>query len=568
MGAGDAIYISACADLWHCVYLLKEKSPFVNAVRDPGGVSMPYDVFISYSNHDKPTADAICARLEQDGVRCWYAPRDIRPGEIWAESIIKTIETVKVMVVVFTADSNKSPQVLKEITNAVSAGVTIVPFKLTDQQPSKSLQYFFADVHWLDAVGAPLNKSIESLSQKVRAIVREESTPPATPPPEPPKKNRLPLILGAAVLVVLLVGLGLLLGGKLGGGKSAPTALPQTVETTPTVAPIRETAAPATDAPAASTAIPTAAPTAEPTKAPTAEPTDTPVSGFAPLPTRPPVGEPTAAPTVNPNNADYFWKPTGVAYISDGKQLFVAPISSLYTITSAEITHGMRFMHDTGSDLPTFDKIASMQMGQFEGDNNEYHRFFHVTLRDGSVMEEDVQTARSILIFMTDSGRVLRKWHQIDSIQFDHSGACMVDWPEYARLTLRDGSTIIVPAFTLNPAIKARPSENTIGYTLMYEWPATIKTQRGYEIDFSEIRSLVFGEGSFRTDHLSDIWAEGLKPGWITELPVELIFRDGRTLSTGIAEDFLKFYALDEFGKVEVQADQIARIDFVTDITE
>ena len=125
---------------------------------------MPYDVFISYSHHDKAVADAICARLEQDGIRCWYAPRDIRPGEIWAESIINTIENVKVMIVVFTEDSNKSPQVLKEITNAVNAGVTIIPFKMTNDQPSKSLQYFFADVHWLDAVGAPLNKSIENLS--------------------------------------------------------------------------------------------------------------------------------------------------------------------------------------------------------------------------------------------------------------------------------------------------------------------------------------------------------------------------------------------------------------------
>ena len=298
---------------------------------------MPYDVFISYSNHDKTTADAICAKLEQEGIRCWYAPRDIRPGEIWAESIIKTIETVKVMVVVFTEDSNKSPQVLKEITNAVSAGVTIVPFKLTNQQPSKSLQYFFADVHWLDAVGSPLNKSIESLSQKVCAIVREESPSPVTlphePPHEPPKKKRLPLILGAAALVVLLAGLGLFLSGRLRGGKSAPTAAPQAVEATPTVAPVRETAAPATKAPTDKpAAAPTAAPTAEPTEAPTPEPTDAPVSGLAPLPTRPPVGEPTVAPTINPNNQSYFFKPTGVAYISDGKQLFVAPISSLYTI--------------------------------------------------------------------------------------------------------------------------------------------------------------------------------------------------------------------------------------------
>ena len=42
---------------------------------------MKYDVFISYSHKDKAAADAVCASLEADGVRCWYAPRDIAPGQ-------------------------------------------------------------------------------------------------------------------------------------------------------------------------------------------------------------------------------------------------------------------------------------------------------------------------------------------------------------------------------------------------------------------------------------------------------------------------------------------------------
>ena len=62
---------------------------------------MNYDVFISYSHKDKQIADAVCARLEQEGIRCWYAPRDIVPGADWAESIIRSIESVKVMIIIF-----------------------------------------------------------------------------------------------------------------------------------------------------------------------------------------------------------------------------------------------------------------------------------------------------------------------------------------------------------------------------------------------------------------------------------------------------------------------------------
>ena len=86
---------------------------------------MAHDVFISYSHHDKPTADAICAKLESGGLRCWYAPRDIAPGTDWAASIIDAIKASKVFVLVFTNYSNVSQQVIREISNAVQEGLII-----------------------------------------------------------------------------------------------------------------------------------------------------------------------------------------------------------------------------------------------------------------------------------------------------------------------------------------------------------------------------------------------------------------------------------------------------------
>ena len=44
------------------------------------GRGMEYVVFISYSHTDKASADAACATLEQAGIRCRIAPRDIVPG--------------------------------------------------------------------------------------------------------------------------------------------------------------------------------------------------------------------------------------------------------------------------------------------------------------------------------------------------------------------------------------------------------------------------------------------------------------------------------------------------------
>ena len=45
------------------------------------------DVFLSYSSKNKNVADAVVAEFEQHGIRCWYAPRDIVPGEEWVSAI-------------------------------------------------------------------------------------------------------------------------------------------------------------------------------------------------------------------------------------------------------------------------------------------------------------------------------------------------------------------------------------------------------------------------------------------------------------------------------------------------
>ena len=57
---------------------------------------MAHDVFISHSAKDKVTADAVCAMLESEGVRCWIAPRDVLPSMEWSEAIIDAMFADKV----------------------------------------------------------------------------------------------------------------------------------------------------------------------------------------------------------------------------------------------------------------------------------------------------------------------------------------------------------------------------------------------------------------------------------------------------------------------------------------
>ena len=54
---------------------------------------MTHDVFISYSSVDRTAADTVCSILEQNGIGCWIAPRDITPGLDFAEAIIAVGDT-------------------------------------------------------------------------------------------------------------------------------------------------------------------------------------------------------------------------------------------------------------------------------------------------------------------------------------------------------------------------------------------------------------------------------------------------------------------------------------------
>jgi len=135
---------------------------------------MPHDVFISYSSVDKTAADTVCSILENDGVRCWMAPRDITPGVPFAEAIIDAIKESKVFILVYSQNSNHSSQVIKEVDRAVHHGLAVITLRLEDVPMSKQLEYYISDVHWLDALTPPLEEHINRLSKVVKMLMTKD----------------------------------------------------------------------------------------------------------------------------------------------------------------------------------------------------------------------------------------------------------------------------------------------------------------------------------------------------------------------------------------------------------
>lgn len=130
-----------------------------------------HDIFISYSSKDKPVADAVCAHLEARKIKCWIAPRDLLPGILYQEGIIRAIEESRIMVFIFSSHSNSSPHIIRELTKAVSSGVIIIPFRIEDILPSKAMEYLISAPHWLDAITPPLEAHIRTLGDTIEGLL-------------------------------------------------------------------------------------------------------------------------------------------------------------------------------------------------------------------------------------------------------------------------------------------------------------------------------------------------------------------------------------------------------------
>jgi hypothetical protein len=135
--------------------------------------------FASYSLPDRECAHAIVAHLESEGVRCWIAPRDISPSSDWAAEIIDAISDALVMILVFSSSSNQSPQVRREVERAVHKQVSILPFRIEDVVPSKSLEFFLSSQHWLDAFPPPLEPHYRRLCGHLKSQALQPSPSPS-----------------------------------------------------------------------------------------------------------------------------------------------------------------------------------------------------------------------------------------------------------------------------------------------------------------------------------------------------------------------------------------------------
>jgi len=115
-------------------------------------MDIEYDVFISHSSLDSHIAFMLCKALEKQEFKCWIAPRNVKVGFPYAESIVDGIENSKTLIILFSTNANNSSGVLKELEVANNSQIPIIPIRIEDIFPTKSMKFYIMANHWVDVL--------------------------------------------------------------------------------------------------------------------------------------------------------------------------------------------------------------------------------------------------------------------------------------------------------------------------------------------------------------------------------------------------------------------------------
>jgi TolB-like protein/Tfp pilus assembly protein PilF len=158
------------------------------------------DVFVSYASQDAAVANSIVEHLESQGLKCWMAPRDVRPGTEYADAIVAAINEAKAVVLLLSGSAVASSHVGREIERAASKHKQIVALRIDTEPLSRSFEYFLSNSQWIDLPNLGMPAAMAKLKEAVGHV--SIASPQSLP-------SRRPGGIGKRVVVTAAVIIGL-----------------------------------------------------------------------------------------------------------------------------------------------------------------------------------------------------------------------------------------------------------------------------------------------------------------------------------------------------------------------
>jgi hypothetical protein len=149
-----------------------------------------YSCFISYSSKDQEFAQRLYADLQANGVRCWYAPKDLKIGDKFRQRIDDAIRVHDKLLVVLSESSVASTWVESEVESAFEReraaenSTVLFPIRL-DEAVMKTGKAWATDIRRTRHMGdfsrwqddSSYEKAIHRLLRDLQGAKTEEGTP-------------------------------------------------------------------------------------------------------------------------------------------------------------------------------------------------------------------------------------------------------------------------------------------------------------------------------------------------------------------------------------------------------
>lgn len=133
-----------------------------------------YDVFISYSAEDTQQVEQICKVLQANGISCWFAPRNIGPGEFTAE-LPRAIQNCKAFVLMLSKSAEASMWVGMELHCAFKKGRPIFPIALQKFDMNEKFNFMLDQFTRYEAF-AQEEAILGKLVHDIKAVVNSDET--------------------------------------------------------------------------------------------------------------------------------------------------------------------------------------------------------------------------------------------------------------------------------------------------------------------------------------------------------------------------------------------------------
>lgn len=109
-----------------------------------------YSCFISYSTQDEEFARRLYSRMRDEKLRVWFAPEEMKGGQMLHEQIERAIQLHDRLLLVLSEDSMRSEWVITEIQSALETGIKedrrkLFPIAIVEFDRIKAWKCFDAD---------------------------------------------------------------------------------------------------------------------------------------------------------------------------------------------------------------------------------------------------------------------------------------------------------------------------------------------------------------------------------------------------------------------------------------